>query len=101
MNDLLVNDPLPLRLDEEGTVRVGGTRVSLDTVVTAYRNGRRRSKSLSSTLSCAWRTCTASWVTPFATSNKWMHTWPIATKLPKRSSGKMKRDGLRMAFASG
>jgi uncharacterized protein (DUF433 family) len=29
----------PLRLDEEGAVRVGNTRVTLDTVFTAFQNG--------------------------------------------------------------
>ncbi|MEX2175953.1 MAG: DUF433 domain-containing protein [Pirellulaceae bacterium] len=32
-------DPLPLRLDEGGTYRVGPTRVRLDTVVFAYNQG--------------------------------------------------------------
>jgi uncharacterized protein (DUF433 family) len=33
--------PLPLlRTDAGGTIRVGGTRVRLDTVVTAYKQGR-------------------------------------------------------------
>lgn len=31
--------PLPLRMDADGTVRVGGTRVTLDTVVTAFEQG--------------------------------------------------------------
>ena len=29
----------PLRVDSEGTVRIGETRVTLDTLVTSYRNG--------------------------------------------------------------
>ena len=29
----------PLRMDEGGTIRVGGSRVTLDTVVTAYKQG--------------------------------------------------------------
>jgi flavin-binding protein dodecin/uncharacterized protein (DUF433 family) len=32
-------DPVPLRAGEEGTVRVGGTRVTLDSVVAAFREG--------------------------------------------------------------
>ena len=35
----LVAYPAPLRTDEDGTVRVGGTRVRLDTVITAYQSG--------------------------------------------------------------
>jgi uncharacterized protein (DUF433 family) len=31
--------PTPLRVDEDGVVRVGGTRVTLDTVVSAYLDG--------------------------------------------------------------
>ena len=37
---LLVSDqPVPLRVDEGGVVRVGKTRVSLDSVVYDYKNG--------------------------------------------------------------
>jgi len=32
-------EPLPLRQEPDGTVRVGGTRVLLDTVVSAFREG--------------------------------------------------------------
>src|SRR4030095_8051013 len=31
--------PLPLKLDKTGVVRVGGTRVTLDTIVRAFRRG--------------------------------------------------------------
>jgi len=31
--------PVPLRADADGVVRVGGTRVTLDTVVAAFREG--------------------------------------------------------------
>lgn len=37
--DTLVAQPPPLREDAGGIIRVGGTRVRLDTVVTAYKNG--------------------------------------------------------------
>jgi uncharacterized protein (DUF433 family) len=33
------NLPVPLRVDAHGVVRVGGTRVTLDTVVGAFRRG--------------------------------------------------------------
>jgi len=32
-------EPLPLRIDRDGTVRVGGTRVTLDTIVGAFLQG--------------------------------------------------------------
>lgn len=32
--------PTPLRIDESGAVRVGKTRVTLETVLTAYKMGR-------------------------------------------------------------
>ena len=32
-------DPIPLRTDRDGVVRVAGTRVTLDTIVTAFRQG--------------------------------------------------------------
>ena len=35
----IANDPVPLYMDEHGTVRVGGTRVTLETVVGAYLDG--------------------------------------------------------------
>jgi uncharacterized protein (DUF433 family) len=34
----LAPPPLPLRLDEEGAVRIGPTRVTLDTLVASYRD---------------------------------------------------------------
>lgn len=34
-----IADPPPLRSDSEGTVRIGRTRVSLDTVVNAFNQG--------------------------------------------------------------
>ena len=33
------NNPVPLRVDEDGIVRVGGTRVSLDIIIDAFREG--------------------------------------------------------------
>ncbi len=35
----IVETPVPLRTDAHGTVRVGGTRVTLDTVVGAFLQG--------------------------------------------------------------
>jgi len=32
-------DPIPLKMDADGVARVGGTRVTLDTVVTAFEEG--------------------------------------------------------------
>ena len=32
-------DPIPLKTDQDGVVRVAGTRVTLDTVVTAFQQG--------------------------------------------------------------
>jgi uncharacterized protein (DUF433 family) len=37
--ETLVAEPPPLRLDQGGVFRVGGTRVRLDTVITAFQNG--------------------------------------------------------------
>jgi uncharacterized protein (DUF433 family) len=34
-----VSESIPIATDTDGVVRVGGTRVSLDTIVSAYRNG--------------------------------------------------------------
>jgi Uncharacterized conserved protein len=35
----ITTTPLPLVKDDRGMVRVGGTRVTLETVVTAFKNG--------------------------------------------------------------
>jgi uncharacterized protein (DUF433 family) len=35
----IVTEPTPLSTDEEGVLRVGGTRVSLDSVVFAFKQG--------------------------------------------------------------
>jgi uncharacterized protein (DUF433 family) len=37
--ETLVAEPPPLHLDDEGTVRIGETRVTLDTVITAFNAG--------------------------------------------------------------
>src|SRR5262245_15450545 len=39
MSLLIENEPTPLRLDSDGVVRVGPTRVTLDTVVAAFLDG--------------------------------------------------------------
>jgi uncharacterized protein (DUF433 family) len=39
MTLLISGEPVPLRADERGTVRVGNTRVSLDSVILDYKNG--------------------------------------------------------------
>lgn len=39
MGQPLTIDPLPVHMDEEGVLRVGGTRVTLDLVVLAYQEG--------------------------------------------------------------
>jgi uncharacterized protein (DUF433 family) len=36
---VLANDPIPLHSDADGVVRVGGTRVTLDTVHQAFSDG--------------------------------------------------------------
>ena len=39
MTLLIEANPVPLRADPDGTIRVVGTRLTLDTIVTAYRDG--------------------------------------------------------------
>jgi len=34
-----VTEPIPLKTDSDGVIRVGGTRVTLDTLVAAYQEG--------------------------------------------------------------
>ena len=35
----LIAEPPPIHMDEDGVARIGGTRVTLDTVIGAYYNG--------------------------------------------------------------
>jgi uncharacterized protein (DUF433 family) len=35
----IVPEPIPLRVDADGVIRVGSTRVTLDTIVFAFREG--------------------------------------------------------------
>lgn len=35
----IVADPVPMAMDENGMVRIGGTRVTLDTVIACYQQG--------------------------------------------------------------
>ena len=39
MSLLLNSQPIPLKADDDGVVRVGGARVTLDTVVAAFKSG--------------------------------------------------------------
>jgi Uncharacterized conserved protein len=39
MTTSLVTDPIPLTVNRDGVIRVAGTRVTLDTVVTAFHQG--------------------------------------------------------------
>lgn len=39
MSLVVAPEPIPIATDVDGVVRVGGTRVTLDTVVAAYREG--------------------------------------------------------------
>src|SRR5947209_19468777 len=39
MSLVIAAEPLPLHTDAEGVIRVGGTRVTLDTLVAAFRDG--------------------------------------------------------------
>lgn len=39
MSIAIVADPIPLRQDERGVIRVSSTRVTLDTVVGAFKDG--------------------------------------------------------------
>lgn len=40
MSLLIEADPCPLRLDSEGIARIGPTRITLDAVIHAYREGQ-------------------------------------------------------------
>jgi uncharacterized protein (DUF433 family) len=35
----ILPEPIPLSTDADGVIRIGGTRVTLDTIVTAFREG--------------------------------------------------------------
>lgn len=39
MSQPLAKEPVPLSTDEHGVIRVGGSRVPIDTVLSAYRRG--------------------------------------------------------------
>jgi uncharacterized protein (DUF433 family) len=39
LTDTLIAEPAPLKVDEGGAMRVGSTRVSLESVIAAFENG--------------------------------------------------------------
>jgi uncharacterized protein (DUF433 family) len=41
MNATIHADPVPLQSDDDGVIRVSGTRLTLDTVITAYQQSER------------------------------------------------------------
>ena len=51
-------DPLPLRVDEGGVIRVGKGRISLDLVVEQYENGMTPEDMARATISSIWPTPT-------------------------------------------
>ena len=53
MISLTPTETLPLEIDADGVVRVGKTRVSLDTVILALPTGRLPKRSLSSIRPCS------------------------------------------------
>lgn len=60
-----------IRVDDSGVVRIGATRVRLDTVVASYRNGR-----LSSNTPCApWQMLTRQSLTSRCISKRSKNTW--------------------------
>ena len=41
MHETIHADPVPLEADNDGVIRVAGTRLTLDTIITAYQQGER------------------------------------------------------------
>ena len=57
-------DPVPLRLDEQGGIRVGETRILLELVIDAYREGADSGNHRTAgSTACTSPTCTPSSVT--------------------------------------
>jgi len=54
MATVFATEVIPLAADADGVVRIGGTRVTLDTVVGLLRMARPLKKSFTSILRCHW-----------------------------------------------
>ncbi len=52
----IVADPVPMAMDENGMVRIAGTRVTLDTIVGAYNRGDTPAEYLRGSPPYVWPT---------------------------------------------
>ncbi len=67
-------DPVPLRLDETNTLRVTGSRITLDILIEHHKEGWARSGSSRRSTRSSWVTSTRSWVTTTGTRPSWTST---------------------------
>lgn len=64
-------EPVPLKVDPYGVVRVGGTRVTLDTIVYAFRQGTPPTRSRVNMTPSSGPTSTRRSRTTCATRRRW------------------------------
>ena len=92
MSILIHPDPVPLRVDETGTIRVGNTRVTLDVLMEDVQAGgapeeivrRMDTLTLAGRLRRPWRTTTG-------TGPNWTSTCARGTRQPTSSSSRSRR----------
>ena len=68
-------EPVPLQADADGVVRVGGTRVTLDTIVVAFQQGLRPRRSPSNIPRWGCPTSMPPSPSIFAIAPKSKHIW--------------------------
>jgi hypothetical protein len=67
-------EPAPIRVEPDGTARIGGTRVTLDTIVAVYDGAPRRARSRIGSRRWASRTCTRCSATYCGIEARWART---------------------------
>ena len=87
------SERVPIQTDADGVIRVGGTRITLDTVVAAFDAGATAEGSSSSTPRSTWRMCTPSSPTTCVTSRR-------SGRTSYNGSDKLRRFARRTSAAS-
>ena len=78
---LTTTEIIPLETDADGIMRISQTRVTLDTVVTAFKDMEPpQKKSPSSTRLSHWQTCIMSLVTICTKKKMWNLIWKRETR---------------------
>ena len=100
MSMAIQTDPVPLKMDEDGAIRVGGTRMTLDLVIAEHRAAPPPSELPRITTHSRWEMSTRRLPTTFITRPKSTHIWSRGDARWKSFAVKSRRNTRTKAVAS-